>query len=114
KEIQLLIDAIGTKYAGASEKFAKSYDGITDKLVEQWPDFKKAVADAGWFEFVKAQAQGLLDLVEGWWKSGTLDKLASRFSETFAAIGESMLRCGRLALRIGRWSGRQFARLGGL
>lgn len=88
EEIQLLIDAIGKKYAGASEKFAKSYQGIMDKIGEQWTDFQKAVADAGFFDWFKNTASEFLGALDQLWKSGSLDKLARKISDTLVESGE--------------------------
>src|SRR5690606_29540917 len=79
-----------------------------------WTNFKKAVADAGWFKFVKKQLEDFNEWIESLWKSGLLDKLAQSFSNTFVAIGESLLRFGKLAFNIGKWIGRQFDNLGRL
>lgn len=112
--IQLLIDQMGQRAAGASAKMAKTWEGITGRLEDSWQQFKLAVADAGWFEWVKERLEGLEEWIEGLWKSGTLDRLAGYFSETFIAVGESLMRFGRLALRIAKWIGRQFEALGGV
>lgn len=86
KEIQLLIDAIGKKYVGASEKFAKTLTGITSNLSDNWTQFLKRIADAGFYADVKDRLAGLLDLVNQWAADGTLDRWAHRISAVLSAV----------------------------
>lgn len=86
KEIQLLIDAIGKKYTGASEKFSRSMAGITSNISDNWTQFLKKIADAGFYDAVKERLQGVLDTMNRWADDGTLDKWATRISAAFIAV----------------------------
>lgn len=90
KEIQLLIDAIGTKYAGASEKFSRSLEGISSNLSDNWTQFLRQIADSGFFDFVKQRMQSLLETVNRLAADGTLDRWAKTISDTFIIIATSI------------------------
>jgi tape measure domain-containing protein len=86
KEIQLLIDAIGRKYTGASEKFSKTFEGITSKLGDEWTDFLRKVSEAGFYDDIKRRLEGSLEIVERWQKDGTLDRWANGLSNAMTGV----------------------------
>lgn len=102
KEIQLLIDAIGKKYVGASEKFAKTLDGTTSKLGDVWTDFQKRIADAGFYDTLISKLHGLLDVLDEFDRNGTLDRLAKTLSGALTtgadALGVVIERVGQHVL----------------
>src|SRR5690606_23533636 len=100
--IQQLTDEIGKKYVGASEKMAKTLDGIQDKITEVWTNFKKEVADRGFYEEFKRRTQDVLDTLEGWEKSGAFGNAAQAISNFLTGsmfLGE---RVGRVIWDIGK------------
>jgi tape measure domain-containing protein len=102
KEIQLLIDAIGKKYAGASAKFARTMQGITSNLSDNWTQFLKRIADAGFYDAVKDRLQGVLDKVNEWAADGTLDRWAKRISNALVgALSVMETVFGRIGTHIG-------------
>src|SRR5690606_10082533 len=100
--IQQLIDEIGKKYVGASEKMAKTLDGIQDKITEVWTNFKKEVADRGFYEEFKRRTQGVLDTLEGWEKSGALGRAAGAMSRFLTGSMYFAERVGRVLWDIGK------------
>jgi tape measure domain-containing protein len=76
KEIDLLVKEIGHKYKGASEKFAKSFDGITSKLSDTWTMFLENIAERGIFKNVENRLQSLYDYIDRLSKNGSLDEWA--------------------------------------
>jgi hypothetical protein len=87
KEIQLLINAMGKRAEGASEKFSQSLTGILSNLEDLWTGFKKEIADAGFFEFVKDQFKDLLDGANRFQRDGTLSRWARTASEALTSVG---------------------------
>lgn len=102
KEIQLLQDAIGKKYVGASEKFAKSFEGITSKLGDEWTEFLRLVGAKGFYDDAKRRLEGVFETVRRLDREGTLDRIASGIS-SFLVGG----------LDIGGHIATQFGRIGG-
>lgn len=100
--IQQLIDEIGKKYVGASEKMAKTLDGIQDKITEAWTNFKKEVADRGFYDEFKRRSQGVLDTLEGWEKSGALGRAAGAVSRFLTGSMYFAERVGRVLWDIGK------------
>lgn len=86
KEILLLIEAMGKRAEGASEKFSKSFAGIMDKVVEQWTDFKKLIADSGFFARAKIGFESILETLGRWQSDGTIQKVAQAVSDFFTGM----------------------------
>lgn len=100
--IQLLVNEIGNKYVGASEKMAKTLDGIQDKITEAWTNFKKEVADRGFYDEFKRRTQGVLDVLEGWEKSGLLGSAAQMVSDFLTGSMSVAEQIGKALWDIGR------------
>lgn len=104
-EIQLLIDAIQNKYVGASEKFAKSFEGITSKLSDEWTEFLALIGEKGFYDDAKRRLEGVFDTIRKWDKEGLLDKAATSISnfltgtvQTGAHIGSQLWTIGKGAV----------------
>lgn len=100
--IQQLIDEIGKKYVGASEKMAKTLDGIQDKITEAWTNFKKEVADRGFYDEFKRRTQEVLDTLEGWEKSGYISRAAQAVSSFLTGSMQFAERIGRVLWDMGK------------
>lgn len=82
------------RFEGGMESMSKTWTGITSNLSDQWTMFKKKIADAGIFEYMKAGAQNLLDKVLELEKSGKLDEWAKRISDEFIKASEHVKQFG--------------------
>ncbi|MBO0903809.1 tape measure protein [Jiella sonneratiae] len=102
KEIGLLIDMIGKRYKGASEDFSKTFDGITSNLKDNWTQFLKEIADAGYYDSVKYRLQGLLDWVNRQWENGLAHGVATRISDFLVVSMRQIEHIATQAWRIGR------------
>jgi len=100
--IKQLIDEIGNKYVGASEKMAKTLDGIQDKITEVWTNFKKEVADRGFYDEFKRRTQEALDTFESWEKSGHIGRAAEAVSSFLTGAMHLAERVGRVLWDIGK------------
>jgi tape measure domain-containing protein len=102
REIRLLIEEMGAKFAGASEEYSKTFAGITSNLKDNWTHFLKGIADSGYFNDVKYRLQGLLDWVNRRWDDGTFERWTTAISDGLVAGMETAEALGRAAWRIGR------------
>lgn len=76
KEIKLLVEELGRQSAGASARFATSWEGILSNLAEHWTNFKLKIAEAGVFDTAKRMIQQLLETLDRMASNGTLQRLA--------------------------------------
>jgi len=111
-EIQLLIDAIGRKYAGASEKMARTYDGLVDKLGDAYQVFQRMIADAGWFDFVKKNLDEMERRIGAFLETDQAKQWASTISNIMVRATQAMMRFGRAIWRVGEFAVDGFRRLG--
>ncbi|WP_019997246.1 tape measure protein [Aureimonas ureilytica] len=101
KEIQLLIDALGKKYLGASEDAAKTFDGILSNLTDNWTNWLLAISEAGYYDDLKRRMQGLLGWVNGLWEGGFADRSAKRISDFLVSAMTNASHLAMQAYRIG-------------
>lgn len=80
KEIRLLIEQMGERAKGASERFAKTMEGQIGKLDDMWISFKKKIADAGFYRDVQDRLSDLMSYIDRLDKNGSLNKWAVRIS----------------------------------
>ncbi|MBN9074291.1 MAG: tape measure protein [Rhizobiales bacterium] len=113
KEIQLLIDEMGKRAAGASDEFAKSFEGITSNISDIWTGFLKQISDKGYFDEIKRRLSGVLDALNEWDKSGALDRWAQSISNGFVRTIQAAERwgkaIGKIASFVGGHLGQTFA-----
>ena len=102
KEIQGLIDQIGTRFAGASEEYSKTFAGITSNLKDNWTQFLRAIADSGYFADVKYRLKTLLDWVNAQWDNGTFARWTQAISDGLVAGMAAAQRMGEFAWNIGK------------
>ena len=85
EEITLLMDALGSKYFGASERASETWDGIISNLRDQWTRFQRMVMGSGLFVWMKGQLQQLLDTLNTMAANGQLQAWAE-------SVGDQILR----------------------
>lgn len=107
KEIELLIDAVGKKYKGASDEFSKSVEGITSKLGDEWTEFLLLVSKKGFYDDIKRRLEGVAEVVQRWDKDGTLERAATAISNFMTGslgigghVANQLLRIGRAAASV--------------
>lgn len=80
--IQSTLQAIwNQKYGGAMKELSKTWDGILSNLADAASRFSLAIGKAGFFDFIKGEAQGLLTLADQMAKDGTLKAWAQNISD---------------------------------
>lgn len=72
EEITLLMDALGSKYSGASERASETWDGIISNIGDQWTRFQRLVMATGVFDWMKGQLEDLLDTLDTMSANGEL------------------------------------------
>lgn len=121
KEIQLLIDAMGASAVGEASKQMSMMTGIVATLRSQFTNFYKDIADAGAWEYLKAQLTELSGYIKQLSDSGELQRMAQAFSDGFITIAETvkstvvtiyemrevlgLLAQAWLALKVASWAG---------
>lgn len=74
--IQYLIEEIGRRNAGASDKMARTWNGMISNLSDAWSQFALSIMNAGLFDWMKGKLQTVLDFVNQMKADGTLDEWA--------------------------------------
>ena len=92
KEIQLLMDEMGKRAAGASEAYSKTFEGVTSNIGDIWTQFLKKISDNGFYDDVLRRLKGVQEALEGWEKDGTLDRWAKSTGKAFGAVMGSIGR----------------------
>ena len=85
EEITLLMDALGSRYTGASERASQTWDGIISNLWDQWTRFQRLVMGSGLFTWMKSQLQQLLEVLNRMAANGELQAWAE-------SVGDHILR----------------------
>ena len=87
--IRLLIEEIGRRNAGASDKMARTWTGMVSNLSDAWTRFALAIMDAGLFDWMKGKLQMVLDTVNRMAGDGTLQAWAARVSARIIRVLEA-------------------------
>lgn len=85
EEITLLMEALGGRYDGASERASQTWDGIISNLWDQWTRFQRLVMGSGLFIWMKSQLQQLLEVLNRMAANGELQAWAE-------SVGDHILR----------------------
>ncbi len=86
EEITLLMDALGSRYTGASERASETWDGIISNLRDQWTRFQRMVMASGLFIWMKSQLQELLDTLNRMAANGQLQAWAESVSDEILRV----------------------------
>jgi tape measure domain-containing protein len=86
EEITLLMDALGSKYFGASERASETWDGIISNLRDPWTRFQRMVMNSGLFVWMKGQLQQLLDTLNRMAANGQLQAWAEAVGDQMMAV----------------------------
>jgi len=79
--IKDLIELMGERAAGSSEKFSKSFAGIKTNIADIAQQFQLMVMNAGLFDFIKDKAKTLLDTFKEMQADGSLKEWAKTISD---------------------------------
>jgi hypothetical protein len=71
----------GSRFRGATDRMAGTWDGMVSMLKDAWFSFRAAVMDSGPFDAIKTYIKGVLDQINEWKKSGQFAKFAERAGE---------------------------------
>lgn len=82
EQIESVIKGIwNRRYGGAMDKLSGTWTGIWSNLMDQVTKFQKMIGDAGIFESLKGEMQGILKLIDQWEADGTLKRVAQEISD---------------------------------
>ncbi len=88
--IKLLIEEIGKSSAGAAAANMSLLSGLMANMADRWTEFKDAIAQAGWLEYVKEQLSELGTSLDEMANNGRLQALAKSISDGFISMAESV------------------------
>lgn len=99
-EIQkFLKDHFGSTFSGAMIRQSKTWNGMMSTLSDSWQIFQKRVGDAGFFNAVKSRLGDLLDYIGRLDSDGTLDRWASRISDSLTSAFDFAARFAERIVR---------------
>lgn len=82
EQIEAVITGIwNRRYGSAMDKLSGTWTGIWSNLMDQVTKFQKMIGDAGIFESLKGEMQGILKLIDQWEADGTLKRVAQEISD---------------------------------
>lgn len=117
-EIQLLMDELGKKNAGAAGAMSGTWDGVISNLQDMWSKFVRQVMNAGVFDFLKGSLQTLLTFLQQAAADGRLQAWAEQTGATIVWVLKGLWAFGKgvyetwqavwpvldgIALSIGGW-----------
>ncbi|MCJ7996063.1 tape measure protein [Rhizobium cremeum] len=79
--ITFLIEEMGRMNGGASEKMARTWDGMLSNISDVWGQFQLSIMNAGLFDWMKGKLQMVLDTINQMKANGTLDQWAKVISD---------------------------------
>ncbi|MDA8483589.1 tape measure protein [Pseudomonas resinovorans] len=96
EQIQAVLTGIwNSRYGGAMDNLAGTWDGMMSNLGDSWTVFQKDVMDSGGFAFVKAELKGLLDEIQRMKDTGEYDELVNtvgtELTEAFKAVKSAVV-----------------------
>lgn len=83
---KFLYEVWDKRFGGAMEKQSKTWNGMMSNIGDTWTAFLRSIGDKGFFDAVKQQLQGVMDVLDQWDKDGTIDKIATSLSSAFTTI----------------------------
>jgi hypothetical protein len=81
----------GSQFKGATDKLAKTWDGMMSSLKDKWFEFRKAVMEAGIFDTMKQGLSTLLEKIKEFKKSGKMDEWARATANKFLGAMKTMI-----------------------
>ena len=88
KEIDLLISAMGEKYAGAAQSVMDSTSGLASNLADEFTRAKTEVANSGLMDYVNSQLREAIAYLKQIRDDGTLTEWGNKVTLALKAIGD--------------------------
>ena len=101
--ISAALEKIFKRFEGGMLKQSKTWGGMLSNLADKWTGFRKSVADAGLFEYMKSGLASTLAKIKEWKKSGRLDTWAKQTSDAFIWVIEKGRNIGKTLIE---WGGK--------
>jgi hypothetical protein len=81
----------GSQFMGATDKLAKTWDGMMSMLKDAWFSFRSAVMEAGIFDTMKQGLHTVLEKIKEFKASGRLDEWARATADKFLGAMKIMI-----------------------
>ena len=85
-----LIAEIGKSSQGAAADNMSLLSGLVSNMADRWTEFKNAVAESGWLDYIKVQLADLGTRIDEMVSNGQLQQLAKSISDGFISMAESI------------------------
>ncbi len=95
KEIQLLMDELGKKNAGAAEDMSLTFEGVVANIKDQWSRFQRMMMDSGLFVWIKGRLTDILDMLNAAAADGRLQAWATQTGTTIVWVLEGLWAFGK-------------------
>lgn len=91
-------------YTGAMDNLSKTWDGMLSNLGDQWTRFANMVMAAGTFDWLKAQLEGFLAMIDEMAANGELQDMAVKFGKNITDAFKGAVQFGKdLSDFMGGW-----------
>lgn len=83
-----LLETMGDRFSGAMDRQSRTWNGMMSNLGDTWTDFKRRIGEAGFFNVMTSNLQGVLDYLGRLDADGTLDRWAQNLSNVLSTGAE--------------------------
>jgi len=90
KEIKLLMEAMGEKYAGAAALQMDTLTGAISNLQDAWTFAQREIANAGAMDAVREGIEALIKSIEDLTASGDFERIGESFGEILEAAADAL------------------------
>lgn len=80
--INAILEGLGERFGGQSEKMQSIWSGMMSTLMDYWERFKLFVMEPGLFDWLKGKLDGVIKTLDAMMKSGELKKFANEIGDT--------------------------------
>ncbi|SHI80311.1 hypothetical protein SAMN02745911_1217 [Aureimonas altamirensis DSM 21988] len=100
-EITAALMEIFGRFDGAMEAQGKTWEGLTARMSDNWQSFLQDVNDSGYYDSIKRRLETVLDVWQGWERSGAITRVAQGISGFLVGSMNTAAHLATQAYRIG-------------
>jgi tape measure domain-containing protein len=80
--IEAIIKGMDKEFGGMAERIKNSWQGLTNRMIHQWFNFRRIVMEKGIFQFIKGKLQEFLEFLESPEGTKAMENWAKKISDT--------------------------------
>ena len=100
-EIIAALMEIFSRFDGAMDAQGKTWEGLTARMSDNWQSFLQDVNDSGYYDSIKRRLESVLDVWQGWERSGAITRVAQGISGFLVGSMNTAAHLATQAYRIG-------------